>query len=162
MNFQQHSKWKSLVALTGLALSMQFLHAAQNPGKTPSGPAPAVVNAAPPKSVFKQPNGPLEGKDPFYPRSTHPYTQGQPVTPAATTTPTPAPVIDVDLKLGGISGTREHPLAIINGHTFEAGEEADINSVSGRVHVRCIEIRPEGVSVLVNGRRKELRMRLGL
>ena len=71
-------------------------------------------------------------------------------------------MIDVDLKLGGISGTREHPLAIINGHTFEAGEEADINSVSGRVHVRCIEIRPEGVSVLVNGRRKELRMRLGL
>ena len=71
-------------------------------------------------------------------------------------------MIEVDLKLGGISGSREHPLAIINGHTFEVGEEGEVPSSKGKVHVRCIEIRPDGVLIFVNGQRRELRLRMGL
>jgi hypothetical protein len=66
------------------------------------------------------------------------------------------------LKLGGISGSREHPLAIINGHTFEAGEEAEVHGTNGKILVRCLEIKPEGVLVFANGQRKELKLRGGL
>jgi hypothetical protein len=159
-----HSSWKSLLILWALVIALVgsvFELAAAQGGGTPGKPGATVTNAGPPKAIFNLPHAPVEGKDPFYPRSVYPYI-GTPKPPPSTPTNTAPVVIEVDLKLSGISGTREHPLAIVNGHTFEAGEEGELNTPNGKVHIRCLEIRPDGVTALVNGQRRELRMRGGL
>lgn len=157
-------KWATVVAVFVCGGALSCAAAQGGNGKPAAGAAVSatVTNAGPPKSIFKQPNGPAEGKDPFYPRSVYPYLGGEkPVDPTPVKA-TPQPV-DVDVKLNGISGTREHPLAIINGHTFEAGEEWEVNVANGnKAHVRCLEIKPEGVLIFVNGVRRELRLRGGL
>jgi len=118
---------------------------------------PAPAPATPPvtqelqfvKSVFVATPGPGFGTDPFFPKTTR-FHHVRPTT----TTETPGPVSF--LKLNGISGTKNHRLAIINYKTFEAGEEGEIkiNGVSFRV--KCGEIRDDGVSVLVNGQPQKL------
>ena len=159
----QHAKYKWVAIFSAFAFcagALNLMAAQGGPTNTKPGASTTVTNAGPPKSGFKQPNSPAEGKDPFYPRSITPYLNGKPIEVAPSNA---VPVIvDVELKLGGISGSREHPLAIINGHTFEVGEEGEVNSAHGKVHVRCLEIRPDGVLVFVNGQRRELRLRMGL
>jgi hypothetical protein len=157
--FSKNVKWGAMVMALWCGVSTGG--AAQGGNSKPAPAAITVTNAAPPKSIFKQPNGPNEGKDPFYPRSVYPYL-GTVKEPQATPEPVHQPLVEADLKLGGISGTKEHPLAIINGHTFEAGEEAEVPSAKGKVHVRCLDIKPEGVLVFANGQRRELRLRGGL
>jgi len=155
-------KWATIVA--GLVLcggALEGLAAQGGNSKPAAGATTTTTNAAPPKSIFMQPRNAAEGRDPFYPRSVYPYLGSEKIvepTPVKT-----APIVDVDLKLGGISGTHEHPLAIINGHTFEAGEEGEVPIGNGnKAHVRCLEIKPEGVLVFVNGQRRELRLRGGI
>jgi hypothetical protein len=102
-----------------------------------------------PRSVFTIPADPEEGRDPFFPNSNR-------LSGARTMKLAPASA-DVPLVLNGLSGPREHRLAIINNHTFAEGEEAEVNTPSGRVRVRCIEIKGETVVVEVAGARRELR-----
>jgi hypothetical protein len=113
-----------------------------------------------PRAHFVNPRSPAEGKDPFFPRSMRPYSAAAVPQPVVTNT-TPVVVV-ADLKLNGISGTTERRLAIINNHTFEAGEEAVLSTSTGKFVVRCIEIRADGVSVMVSGERRELRLRSGI
>jgi hypothetical protein len=126
-----------------------------------TSPAPARTNASPaqlelPKSVFIIPTAPQEGKDPFFPLSMRLFasavvkTDGHPAAP---------PV--VELKLNGISGTVDHRLAIVNNRTFEAEEEGAVSTSSGRVPIRCLEIKPDSVRVLVNGLERTLHLRPG-
>ncbi|MSU57486.1 MAG: hypothetical protein EXS35_04780 [Pedosphaera sp.] len=152
-------------ALPALGLALALVSVAQgattnvtSPGKT-NAPA-ASTNAAPaeiplPRSVFVLPTKPSEGRNPFFPKST--------ITTFVTTKPAAdKPVSAIaDLKLGGLSGTVEHPLAIINGVTFGKGDENTVPVPSGRVRVLCIEIRlkDEIVVVEANGERKELKLR---
>jgi hypothetical protein len=122
-------------------------------------PAAAGSNAAPaqiviPKSLFVIPSSPREGTDPFFPKVGRPI---QP--PVVTQTSTP---VAVDLHLKGFSGTPQQPLAIINNKTFAAGEEGDLNLASGRVHLRCVEIKSDSVVIEIGGERRELRLRQGL
>ena len=42
-------------------------------------------------------------------------------------------------------------MAIINNHTFAVGDEGDVITPSGRVHLRCIDIQPGTVVIEVNG-----------
>jgi hypothetical protein len=56
----------------------------------------------------------------------------------------------------------EHRLALINNHTFEAGEEAEVTTITGRILVRCLQIREESVLIQVGPERRELRMRAGI
>ena len=84
-----------------------------------------------PRSSFGIPSSPKEGRDPFFPNSTLGYPH--PVTKTTASTP----VAPVKMTLMGISGTPQKRLAIINGRTFGKGEEQEVPSVNGRMHVRC-------------------------
>jgi hypothetical protein len=135
--------------------------ATQTKAKPPKGTAPAPTNPPPaqveiPKSVFVVPASPQEGKDPFFPLSTRLY--GSVVVKTNGTTPVR---VIVDLKLKGISGTADHPLAIINNRTFTANEEGTVSTSTGRVPIRVLEIKPEAVLVLVNGQERILRLPAG-
>jgi hypothetical protein len=114
------------------------------------------TNAPLAQSVFINPNGPKEGVDPFFPRSKRPY---GPVAPILIPT-NPEPVtVAVDLRLKAISGLPEHRLALINNHTFEAGEEGEIITNNGRMRVRCLEITQDSAVVQVGPERRELHLR---
>jgi len=136
---------------------------AQAPAK-PTNPAPANAKPAPaeapvPQSVFIIPRNPQEGRDPFFPLSTSVYTRY-----GAVAAQTNRVAVVADLKLQGFSGPNEHRLAIINNRTFEVSEEADVSTSSGRVRIRCLEIKNESVVVqfVVGGERRELRLRQGV
>jgi len=94
------------------------------------------------RSVFVLPNNPKDGRDPFFPETT----RTMDMTPAAVHT-----VEISSLKVPGISGPPGHLLAIINNHTFAVGDEGDVLTPAGRVNLRCLEINPSYVLVLVNG-----------
>lgn len=94
------------------------------------------------RSNYTQPTNPKEGRDPFFPESTRAIE-----VPLAATH-----AVEISsLKVPGISGTPGHLLAIINNHTFAVGEEGDVKTTSGPVHVRCLEIRANSVTVEING-----------
>lgn len=148
------------VALAALALCGTFAlraPAADEPARSEAtATASAATNSAPsqpviPKSVFVIPPSSGEGKDPFFPNlrdqiSAGPKKPGEKASPA-------------DLTLQGISGSPEHRLAIINGHSFAAGEEADALVPGGRIHIRCVEIRTNSVTIEIGGISRELRFR---
>lgn len=104
-----------------------------------------------PKSVFTFPPTQKDGRDPFFPESIRIYRNS-----AVNTNEKPSAVI---LKLDGISGTREHPLVMINGHTFGLHETAAIPTTSGKIKVHVIEISTNSTIVEVNGVPRELRLR---
>lgn len=108
------------------------------------------------QSVFVMPNGPQQGVDPFFPKSRRPY---GPVLPIVIDT-NPAPVtVSVELKLKAISGLPEHRLALINNHTFEAGEDGEVLTTNGRMRIRCLEIHQDSAVVQVGPERRELHLR---
>ena len=109
-----------------------------------------------PQAKFIQPKDRTEGRDPFYPRSSYPYLRDAPI---IVPTNTPQPVVAVELKLKGISGLPPHRLAVINNHTFEAGEEAEVNTTNGRMSIRCLEISENSATIQVGPERRVLRMR---
>jgi hypothetical protein len=100
------------------------------------------------QSVFIQPANPKEGRDPFYPDSIRPYES------AAAAAPKTADI--TSLVLRGFSGTADHRLIIINNHTFAAGDEGDVITATGRIHLRCIEIGTDAVVVEVAGQYHKL------
>jgi hypothetical protein len=131
------------------------------PASAPAQPKPsAVIQPALPQSVFIIPKNASEGRGPFFPRSTRVYTPVLPLLVMPTTNAVPA--FPTDIRLKGISGSMDHRLALINNHTFEAGEEAEVTTVSGRILVRCLQIREESVLIQVGPERRELRMRAGI
>ena len=83
-------------------------------------------------SVFAFPNNPAEGRDPFFPNSTHVY--------GSNVDAKTAPSLS-DLVLHTILGTPPHVFALINNHTFGPGEDGDVATKSGqRLHIRCLRI----------------------
>jgi hypothetical protein len=145
-----------LLTTAALLCGWSLAHAAP-PGKEKSAPATAVRTETAsseveiPRSVFVIPATPEEGRDPFFPNSNR-------LSAGTRTTKLAAPVpAEVSLVLNGLSGTPEHRLAIINYQTFAEGDEAEVTTRSGRVRVRCVEIKGETVVVEVAGARRELR-----
>ena len=148
----------ALLIPAALLCAGKVLGAAQ-PANGPAGVSNAVpAGAAIPLSVFLMPATREEGKDPFYLRSTYPYGSA-PIKPS--TNREPVQVV-LDLKFNGLSGTAEHRLAIINGRTFDQGEEAEVRSGTARVRVKCVEIKPDYVIIEAAGQRQVLRLRTGL
>lgn len=146
-----------LLGLTLLSQSAQpqtNLKAAASAPSAGSSNFPLVESPIPP-SIFVMPSGPPEGKDPFFPHSTRPYS-----TRMIPTNQIAAPIV-ADLRLNGISGPPDHRLAIINNKTFDAGEEAEVNTNAGRLRIRCIEIQPDAVIIQIGGERRVLRLRPG-
>ena len=116
-------------------------------GGEPAKPAP-VVKTPPPKSVFVMPASPREGRDPFFPESFRPYEDA------------PATKREVDSTvfiIKCISNERGHLMAIVNNHTFAAGDEGDVLTTSGRVHLRVVSISPDSVVIEANGTRREIK-----
>jgi hypothetical protein len=100
------------------------------------------------RSVFVMPASPADGRDPFFPDSSRPYASA--VTGAKATD-------DVSLlDFKGISGTTDARLAIINNHTFAAGDDEYVLTTQGRVHIHCLEIRSNSVIIEIGGQRHEL------
>jgi len=118
----------------------------------PAAAAPAAQPAAPEavlRSVFVVPTNPKEGRDPFFPNSNRPYERAQAGQPH---------VGDITaLVLKGISGPPDRRLAIINNHTFGVGDEQDLATPQGRIHIRCIEIKDRSVVIESAGQRHELK-----
>jgi hypothetical protein len=131
---------------TAVLLPMAVLWAAP----VAAGPAdqPAKTNLH--HSVFILPANPEEGRDPFFPKSNRPYEAAT----AANTNTNSTEVTALVYK--GTSGTPDHRLVIINNHTFAAGDEEDVLTAQGRIHVRCVEIRPHSVVIETGGQYHEL------
>ena len=127
------------------------------PLATAAAQAPATSNAAPaepepPKSVFRIPSSPNEGRDPFFPQSAFRKPEVVRAAPSA-----PPAVAELELK--GISGSPERRLAIINNRTFELGEEGTVLSNVGRVRLTCKDIGTNSVRVSINGQDRVLTLR---
>jgi len=101
---------------------------------------------APPRSVFLMPTSPREGRDPFYPESTRPFEEAA---PQNTNVAKP-------LAVKGLSWEHGRAMVIINNHTFAIGDEGDVLTTGGRVHLRLTEIRKDAAVIEVNGLRREL------
>jgi len=99
-------------------------------------------------SMFILPANPKEGRDPFFPDSPRPYEA------AAAANPRVADI--TSLALRGFSGPLDHRLVIINNHTFAAGDEGDVITSVGRIHLRCVEIKTNSVVIEVGGQSHEL------
>ena len=114
---------------------------------------PAAETNAAPRSVFNQPANPQEGRDPFFPTSFRPY-------PTVTVPSSNAPAAGLDvgaLVIQGVSGSPEHRLVIINNVTFAAGDNAEVSTSQGRIHIHCLEINGNSAIIEANGQRHELR-----
>lgn len=145
---KDHSR-KFIGALFIVAAGLS-LHAAPADKKSADDKAKPTAEEAPlPKSTFEIPASPEKGRDPFFPTSERLF--GNKTTPSKA-----APVNNAALVFNGISGTREQPLAMINGHTFAEGEEAIVNTPSGRLRVRCIQIQLKTALIEVDGQKREL------
>jgi len=120
--------------------------------------APTNQPAAMPEiqqSVFVHPNNPPEGRDPFFPSSTHVYISGDP------DKPNQGPSL-TDLTLKSIMGTPPRIFAIINNHTFAAGDDGDITAKDGRrLHIHCVDINPKAGTATVEANGVSVVLRLG-
>jgi hypothetical protein len=113
-----------------------FVGIFDEPGDTGFDPFfPETERIRPPKPADAPPPGPEEGK------------KG------------PIPTPDPTLSLKAILGAPPRRVATINRTTFEEGEEALVKWAGGTVRVKCLTIRDDSVSILADGKEKELRFR---
>jgi hypothetical protein len=108
----------------------------------PAVAASANTNAPVP-SVFIMPTSPSEGRDPFFPNSTRPYEENRShVRHQADLT---------SLEIKGFSEIAGQRYVIINNHTFGAGDEGDVITPEGRIHIRCLSVGNDTVLVESGG-----------
>jgi hypothetical protein len=138
-----------LVALLSPAVSQASSKDAQ--AKTPGRAQPRSVPEVPiPQSVFAA----NEGRNPFFPEST-----ARVVIPKVNTE---RPIETISIVLNGIT-SKPKPTAMINGRTFEPGEEGEVKlPAGGRMLIKCEEIKTESAIIVVGGQRRELRLRSGV
>jgi hypothetical protein len=111
--------------------------------------APADTNA-PVQSVFTMPSAPSEGRDPFFPNSMRPYED------AMSKAKRPAELSSLQIR--GFSNIGTQRYVIINNHTFGAGDEGDVITPAGRIHIRCLSVGEDSVMVESGGAQHLLRM----
>src|ERR1051326_2051557 len=95
---------------------------------------PAVPDVPLPQSVFNIPSQPSEGRNPFFPQSTV-----RVVVPSKVSPQNP-----VDTTLFVLNGITSPPkrTAMINGRTFEPGEEGEVRLPGGgKMLIKCEEIK---------------------
>jgi hypothetical protein len=79
-----------------------------------------------------------------------PSGQGQPAAPA--------PPRYGELTLKGISGSGARRMALINNETIMVGESARVKTMDTSVDVAVKEIRDDSVTIVVNGKSRELKL----
>jgi hypothetical protein len=133
-------KWCVYILLTLLAAAAWPALAA------PAGTVSTDTNAQV-MSIFIMPSSPSEGRDPFFPNSTRPYEE----------TISKRPVELTSLEIKGFSEINGRRYVIINNHTFAAGDEGDVITGEGRIHIRCLTVGADSVLVESNGARHLLK-----
>lgn len=128
--------------------------AATAPASARRSNVPTFTPVEIPQSVFVIPSNPKDGRNPFFPQS-------------LTATPVVKPREGASVDLSGVvlNGITSPPrrTAMINGRTFEPGEEGEVRLPSGsKVMIKCEEIRADSTVIQINGMRRELRLRFGL
>jgi hypothetical protein len=98
---------------------------------------------APMQSVFVMPSSPNEGRDPFFPNSMRPYED------AMSKVKRPADLTSLEIK--GFSQLGSQRYVIINNHTFGAGDEGDVITSQGRIHIRVLSVGMDTVMVESSG-----------
>jgi hypothetical protein len=106
-----------------------------------------------PQAVFQMPVPGVNVRDPFFPHSSR---LANSLTPVVAEQPASA-----DLVLKAISGTTDRPLAMINNHTFEIGEEREVRTAQGRVKVRLIAVDGHALKVTIGVGTETRELRLG-
>jgi hypothetical protein len=141
-----------------LALLVPFLNQAaavaspkDSSPKTPARPQPQCVpEVAIPQSVFVT----GEGRNPFFPQSTT-----RVIVPKVNKE---NPIESFTFVLNGITSPPKRT-AMINGRTFEPGEEGEVKlPTGGRMLIKVEEIKAESAIILVAGQRRELKLRSGV
>lgn len=111
-------------------------------GTYPAAAASVETNAVV-QSVFVMPSDPSEGRDPFYPNSMRPYESAIAKRHRS---------VDVtSLQIRGFSEIAGHRYVIINNHTFGDGDEGDVITSEGRIHLRCLHVGTDSVMVESGG-----------
>ena len=162
IDFPQHTAQSAELRSANRALSRQFRiqgyptiilldrasRAIGQLGYMPGGPGPFIAE------IQK-----LSGMAPR-PAAAKPQAERPPV-PMFSGAPTSPPPQFNELILKGISGPKEHRLAMINNQTLGAGESVTLKLAGSPVKLRCLEIRDKSVIVALDGReeRRELRLR---
>jgi hypothetical protein len=149
------------LAVSTLVFGFALLSTGKTEAASPTTPGAARNNAVPtvnlveiPQSVFLIPANPREGRNPFFPQSM--------VAAPVVTRKSNSPIDLSSFVLNGITSPPKRT-AMINGRTFEAGEEGEVKFASGgKALIKCEEIRADSAIIVVNGQRRELRLRFGL
>ena len=131
---------------TSLPYSFFLVMIAAGPavGAAPANPA---AKAPPAHSVFAVPTNAGEGRDPFFPESSRVFQLAV----------INSKMVEINsLTVKGFYRDAKGALVIINNHTFAVGDEGDVKTSDGRVHIRCLEIRPNVVVIDINGQKHEL------
>jgi hypothetical protein len=145
------------LAMTSLLLAPAALSAdgpksAPAPGAGTATNSPASLTEIP-LSLFVIPSTPKEGRNPFFPQS---------VLAAPAVKPKEATVDTGAIVLNGITSPPKRT-AMINGRTFELGEEGEIRMPSGgKLLIKCEQIKDDSAIIVVSGIRRELRLRMGV
>lgn len=137
----------------GLAVAISFLQTAKIAHAENTN---AVVTI--PQSTFVIPASSQEGRDPFYPNTTRSPAGGDAGEKGAAASGAFA------LELKGLSGVPGNRLAMISAggvttRTLAEGETSEIPTKSGKVSVRCLQIKSKSVVVEAGGSIKELQLR---
>jgi hypothetical protein len=120
--------------------------------KPSPAPSAAAVSGTAYVSIFED-LMPPQGRDPFFPDSHR-------------RDPAPPPVVMVghkaavasDLLLKGVVSSATHRSAVINNEILEVGEESDVRTPNGQVHLKCLEIGDDYVIIRVNGEARTQRL----
>lgn len=86
-----------------------------------------------------------EGRDPFFPDSTRVYQAVMLESPNRTK----ADVSSLVVK--GINRDAKGAFVIINNHTFTVGDEGDVLTPGGRIHLKCVAVLPNAVVIESGG-----------
>ncbi len=134
-----NSFYKRIAVHASLMGAVCLAQAAKPEGDHKTAPAPV--------STFLLPANPSQGRDPFFPESTRPYANVVEVHHAGSM---------ASLTVRGFSGYLGDRTVIINNHSFAEGDEGDVNTPTGRVHIRCVTISQNSVIVEADHQRRIL------
>ena len=142
----------ALVSLPGAGVAASKDAASKIPPKS-TQTLRVVAEVSIPQSVFVIPSQPNEGRNPFFPESVVRAAPQRIITPS------------LDGSLFVLNGITSPPrrTAMINGRTFEPGEEGEVRlPTGGKMMIKCEEIKADSAIVIIAGQRRELRLRSGL
>ncbi len=118
-------------------------------GKPAATSAPVRV-----RSTFTQPKQFSEGRDPFYPESTRVFQAVMAESPNSHKADVSALVVK------GYYRDSKGAFVIINNHTFTTGDEGNVITPGGRIHLKCVDVLPNVVIIECNGSMHQLPINL--